>query len=69
MIFFRLCVLIGSKMTILTLDWHYCCFDVNQPCRKIIYAFNIESQQRHGNGLIGSMKIMMVNQNNNMTRF
>ena len=39
------------------------------PVTKIIYTFNVEPQKHNDDGLIGTMKIIMVNQNNTMTTF
>ena len=61
-------VFIESKSTIITLAWIYCCFDVTQPCKKI-YTFNVESQHHNDDGLIRAIKIVLINQNNDMTTF
>ena len=40
-----------------------------KPVTKKIYAFNVESQHHNDDGLIGAMKLILVNQNNTTANF
>ena len=61
MIFFDRGFQILTKKKTSNLYWNYCCLNVTQPRKKSIYALNVEPKQQNSNGLIGVMKIMLVN--------